>query len=467
MYKSKALQLLNNFDNWEINHFKKFLGSPFFNKRQDVILLFEFIIKEKNSPSPDLTKQNAFAHIFPDQKWAEQNMYNLLSYLYKLMEQFLAVRAISNNKPLLKLYLGKAYREKRQKESFQRALKEGKQILEKQTLRDRAYMSQNYEIGLEYYDYIASKSGSPENNLQELADQFDVMYIAEKLKQFCFQVSHQRIFNKKYSSGFRQSILQLVEEHSELQNYPAIQIYYSCYQAATTEDEKYFQQFRNMILVHANRFTIGEMRDIHLMAINFCIKKMNTGKTKYIREAFELYRLGLEKEYLIENGELSKFTFMNIVFIGMKLEEYDWVEHFINIYRKNLARNIQQNIYQYLLATLRYEQKKYKEAMQLLITFDSNDYLMMLGAKFTLVKIYFELKEFEPLDALLESMRIYLRRKNLLSEYYRLYYRKIINLSKKLIRLQPGEKAKAKFKLEVKELQVPSVQKWFLDQIDG
>lgn len=467
MRKTKAFQLLQTFSKWELIHLDKFLNSPFFNKREDVISLFNFLIQEKEKKKSNLSKENTFSNVYPNGEFDQKKLYLLISYLFKLMEQFLAFREMSNNKSLFKLYLGKAYRQKQQPENFQRVLKEGKRILKKQPLRDRNYLRELYDFDFEHYDFIDSKSGDTKNTLQELADSFDVMYIAEKLKQFCFQVSHQNIINKDYTSNLGYAILQLLEEKPQLLEFPAIHIYYLCYQVTTSGEEKYFHLLRKVMDIHSQNFTTTELRNINLLAINFCIKRMNSGVPEYIREGFELYRSGLKVGLLLENGEISRFTFNNVSVLGIKIGEFDWVEDFIKEYRNKLPIQDRKSIYQYQLAKLRYEQKRYKEAMQLLATFNSkDDYLINLAAKYTLMKIYYELNELNSLEYLIDSTRTYLRRKDKLAEHHKKYYKDIIKLFKRLINLRSGEKAKSDFKERVMLIKVKSVRDWFLEQIE-
>ena len=466
MQKTKVYQLLQKFNTWELNHLRQFLVSPFFNTRNDVVLLFDFIVDNNNKKENNLSKSNVFVEVFPNANYSNQQKDLLVSYLFKLVEQFLSYREMGKDMSLRKLYLSKAYRQKKEVKSFQKALNDGKKILEKNKLRDTKYLRQRYNFEFEDYDFIGSKTHGEENNLQQLADTFDVMYFAEKLKQFCFQISHQRVFNKNYSIGLQEAILNLLDQHHELSQHPALHIYYLCYQAATTDDEKYFKQLRSAIITHSEKFTLNELRDINLAAINFCIRKMNTGKVEYIREAFELFRLGLEKELLIDNGELSRLTFHNTAMIGIKLKEYKWVENFIQNYKGKLPLRIRPNFYKYQLATLYYEQKKYKEAMQLLATFTSSDDLMILGAKFLLLKIYYETKEVDALSSLIETIRIFLHRKTKLGDYHKKHHQQVIQLTKLLIRSNGNKKSKITLKEKANNIKVQSVKDWFLEQIE-
>ena len=464
MKKSKLHFYLNHFNNWEISHFKKFLCSPFFNRRNDLIKLLDYFTTEKGKTSPDFSKTSAFAAIFPNEPFDDYKMYLLMSRLSKQVEQFLAHREVSEDKVLLQLHVARAFRRIRMEDSFKKAISDGQQMLDKQPLRDWNYLRRLYDLELEHYDYLGSISRSLENNLQKLCDAFDHMYIAEKLRQFCMQVSHQAVFEKDYAVAMQQTILSLLENVPSYREHPAINIYYLCYQAVTTGEETFFKQLRAQMQLHLDCFAATELRGIYFMAINYCIRRMNTGQPQYIREGFELYRDGLEGGYLMEQGEVSRFTFNNVVLLGMKLNKYEWVEQFIENYRSMLAQPFRRSVYSYSLAQLRYEQKRYADAMRLLLNFDSNDHLMNLGAKLILLKIYYETNEHTALDSLLESMRVYLQRKKVMS-YHKEYYSLIIRLTKKLVGLSGNQKDKAVLQEKAMELQVASMREWFLKQI--
>jgi hypothetical protein len=158
-------------------------------------------------------------------------------------------------------------------------------------------------------------------------------------------------------------------------------------------------------------FTHREQRDIYILTINYCIKKLNTGAEHFIREAFETYQKGLKKDVFIENEILSRWTYNNIIILGLKLKEFNWVESFIYDYKKYLDTSTREDSFSFNLAKFYFEKKDYETVMPLLIQTKYDDLLHNLGAKMMLVKMYYELKEFDALENLLESFKTYILRK--------------------------------------------------------
>jgi len=152
---------------------------------------------------------------------------------------------------------------------------------------------------------------------------------------------------------------------------------------------------------------------------------------------------------------------------GLKLKELKWVDYFIHNYKDYLDKQHRENFFKYNLARLRLEQRDYNAAMELLAQTDFDDVLVQMNAKTLLLKIYYELDEFNALESLLESMRTYLNRKELVGSY-RLNYQNIIRYTKKLVRLNPYDKEKReKLRKELSTVNPLAERSWLLAQLDN
>ncbi|MEM9824528.1 MAG: hypothetical protein AAF985_25805, partial [Bacteroidota bacterium] len=466
MKKGRLLELVQKLGKWERWHFSQFLDSPYFNKRKDVIRLWQFLQQALKSKAVEFNQEKAFQQVYPQEVFEESKYYLVTSYLFKLLEEFLAIQHVRQQPADMLGYQLKAYQEKKLDAHFQRCFRQLESRQNKQLRRDSTYFWDRFSLESEYYRYLGSRTRSGKNNLDQLSEAFDIYFIAEKLKQYCLQKAHQTVAKKEYSLGLQQEMMDFLAQHEALLDYPAIAIYYHCYQAISTGEEYFFKRLLQLIEQYALHFSPSEIRSIYLLAINYGIRQLNTGDPSYNRSMFELYRNGVESDYLLENGELSSYTFNNTALLGIKLKEFTYVESFIKKYHVLLPKSLQQTICNYTLATLRYEQKAYPEAMQLLATFDSNDHLMNLNAKLTLLKIYYEIEEFDALESLLESTRVYLNRKEELG-YHKPRYKTIISVAFKLLAIHPhDQKAKATLKKQVQTIEVINMRNWFLQQLE-
>ena len=216
---------------------------------------------------------------------------------------------------------------------------------------------------------------------------------------------------------------------------------------------------------HIDHFPKGEMRDIYLLAINHCIFKMNKGSDQFLREGFELYQSGLQNELLLENGFLSPFTYKNVAIIGLKLKEFAWVENYLEQYKKYLRPDTRDNIYTYNLAHYYFRTDNFSEAMKLLQQTDFEDILHNLDARRMLLRMYFELEEYEALESLLESFTTFIRRKKI--GYHGENYLNLIKFTRRLLALPHFDKKGKRALIEqIKTEENLAEKSWLLAQLE-
>src|SRR5690606_6104283 len=93
-------------------------------------------------------------------------------------------------------------------------------------------------------------------------------------------------------------------------------------------------------------------------------KKINSGKTDFYKELFDIYREMVENEIVIsEKGEVSPWDFKNIVLIGLNSKEFDWTENFIQKFGPIIQEPYRENAVTFNLGQLYFYQKKYEKVL--------------------------------------------------------------------------------------------------------
>lgn len=268
-------------------------------------------------------------------------------------------------------------------------------------------------------------------NIQNISDAIHQYSTAEILKYACISITHQNVSNQQYSFAFLPFIIEQIET-GKLQLAPAIEIYFYAYKTLiNTNENSYFRQLVEAVYKNESYFTESELKDIFMLCINHCIKKLNSSELLFAETAYKLYLHALDKKYLLENNELSRFTFTNVVFIGLKLEDFKGVENFITAYGKYLNEATRETTISFNKARLYFTQRNYKKTMPVLLSIEYSDTLWNLAAKFMLVKIYVETKEYDALVSLLNTFKVYLHRQKKIG-YHKDRYKNIIKFSEKL-----------------------------------
>jgi hypothetical protein len=465
MNSSPLLDIFKHLTKQDRKAVHDFVHSPFHNKRADVISLFEYIDKNIDTPLT-LKKETAFTHIFPTaQMYNDKTMRYAQSFLLKCIQQYLIYNELENKDLERGILLNQALRLRGADKAYQKALKENYQLLEAQILQHTGFHLNAFQLQLEEFQYRHQKQRSGEWRLQEISDSLTDFYVTELLRQACVMHSHQSVSQKSYNHLFLDTVLEKIE--SGAYKYPpSVSAYFHAYKALTNASELTDFHTLKHIIIHNNQlFPQNEIRDLYLLAINFCIKKLNSGARHFETEAFDLYKNGLENGAILENKTISPFTYKNVMMLALKQGEYAWTEQFLQDFKKYLPERERENIFKYNLALFHFRQNNYPKAMQLLQEVTLKEVLYNLDARRVLMRIYYELGEYAALDSLLESFTIFLHRQKDLG-YHKNSYQNLIKFVKKLLQIDlKNEAMKQQLKQEIDNTLELTERDWLLEQL--
>jgi hypothetical protein len=178
-----------------------------------------------------------------------------------------------------------------------------------------------------------------------------------------------------------------------------------------------------------------------------------------------LYKTGLERDILLENGELSRFTYNNVLLSAIALQEWDWALDFLEQQRPKLSLRERENAYRYNLAVYWFRRPDFDKVMEILRSVEFRDPLYNLDARRMLLRIYFEKAEWLALDSHLESFEMYLNRHRNIG-YHRDLNKNLILFTKKIIKLvQIGEGSRVRIKAQILEAKYVAERAWLLEKL--
>lgn len=463
--KQKLIILFNQLSGVEKREFTRFIGSEYFNQRDELRRLWHFLLKEFAPAGKTWQPVRAYEAVFPNGPYDEAKLRHFMSWLTQSIEYFLAMRRFEKNETEQALLLATSFREKNMEQQFGQAIKTAEAAMGKR-VHDQNWYHDRYRLEFEKYAFIESQKRTAANNLPVVSEALDAYILAAKLRQSCILLAHQSVFQVQYDYSFLPAMLTFLEG-SRFLEIPAISLYYHCFRALTEGDEAQFRLFKTELEANFESFSSTEIRDLWLLAINFCIKRLNTGSRPFGEEALGLYQTGIERRILLENGILGRFAYKNTVALALLYGQFDWAKEFILRYRSALETTWQETFYHYNLARYYFAIKDYSKAMELLVKVDDRDLLLNLDGKLMLLKMYYELAEFNALDSLLASMKNFIRRRRELA-YHQSHYLGIIRFTQKLMTLRPGDIAAiAALKKEIAAAEGLPEKDWLLAQLGG
>ena len=461
------ISLYRALDKSDVRRLGKWLDSPIHNQRDDVQALHAYLIKANHLyKTSSLAKMRIWKKIFPQDPFDDARLRQTFHWSLKAVEAFLAYTQWSKDPINQRLALVRELQQRNLAGPAERNLAKSRKLLGAIALKDEHRLRQQYRLELQQDEHRTYYQLNERPRFQEIADTLDLTYLIEKLKASWNMLFHQRVYKTKFKVNFLDEVVAYVQQ-LDLEQYPVLAIHYYGYQGLVDDDEsgKTISRLRDAVAKHGELLSEKDLRYVILMAINICITKMNQGKEPYVREAFEWYSLGLAEDAIAENGLLTRATYLNVVSIALKLQEFSWASDFLNSFTHQLEEDIRDNTERFARAQLGYAQQDYDTAMPLLVQVDFKHPVYNLLAKTLLLKIYFELDEFDLLESQVDSMLTYIRRKTL-SDLHRNNFNNIARLTRQLSRLGPNRKKKETLRQKIQDTSPLSEKKWLAEQLE-
>ena len=449
----------------EIRQLKKYVRSPFVTHRTDLSDLFnvfaDCLYKEKPLP----IKRELYTLIYPTESFNDQKLRSAMSDLHKVVERYLATSIIQVDDTERSLLLLRWYRQRNREKHFRKTAERIQKLQANQPLRNPDYFDDQLRFQSETAMFQTANRRAGDLNLQEIGDTMDILYLSRKLRHACTQLSHRAVFKTDYDFGLLNAWVHSLENSPTLK-IPAVSLYYYCYLFLTEKDnQKYFKEFRKLLSKHQENFPKDELKNLYRAAINYCIRQLNEGSSEFTIEGWNLFQEGLQSEIFMDNGRLSRFTFDNVVAVGLRLKKYPEVEQFIEKYEAKLAENYRTDTVKFNYARLEFDRKNYDQALFHLNTFQPADLVNQLITRTLLLKIYYESGAFDLLDSHLNNFRLFIRRREV-SDYHRLNFSNIIMYVKKELSLPPGNRQERnKLRTAIKNEPVLTERDWLLGNL--
>ncbi len=437
MQQSQLVALANCIQKSEWRDLHDFTASALYNNRADVQELLRYLehylpkVKETH-----LGKETVWKKLFPTKPFDDAAMRYLMHLAQKNIQDFLTLQAFQNDEIKQQLTFVQTLRQRGANQKLiETELKKLSQLFDKQPFKNFNYYHDSYNWQIERHEFAIAQQRTATEGFEALSDNLNYYFIAEKLRQGCAALSRKSMNREDFYIDFLTEVLHYVEQKNEVLEIPLIALYYYNYRSLENiENGDSFKKFKALLFQSDSLFPLNELRELYLYAINSCIRRLNSAKHEYIAEVFEIYRKGLETKALLEGNVLSRFTYNNIVMAGVRLKEFAWTEKFIHEYKPFLEQKFRESTFNHVLATFYFKKKDYKQAMTFLQNAEFDDVLHNLDARRMLLCIYYDLAEYEALEAHLEAFKNYLyRQKNL--GYHRENCLNLIRFTRRLLHL--------------------------------
>lgn len=454
MNRPKIVDYLRLLSSRELGRFKKFTQSPYHNSDERLVALLDAIAPfSKVLPDKKLEREALFNQVFPGEPYDYSKISNLLSYLNNLLKEFWVVEELKTNKQSSERNLLAVSTRLSNETLFKDVDRNVQKRLEKnKSSTDLDYYHQ-FKVE-DFRDKFTIGTGQRINSehLPLKMAALDLFFVGTMLKNLCSIINRSNILKIQADLDQYSHFLSYIEQNSsDYTSQPFISIYYQIYLTLTDgEEERHFHALTALLRNNGSLLPRAEVQEMFRYAQNYCIKQINQGNSPYLRSLFELYQQNLVQGILVEGKNMYIGDFKNIVSLGIRLQEYDWTEQFVEDYHSLLPNEMRENALRYNRAALFYARKDYSQAMQILTTSSFQDVFYQLGMRSLILKIHYERQDWELLEPHLHAFEMFMRRNQKISEFQVEVHQNMVRYVRRMMRLRSRRTADAE---EVKELQ--------------
>ena len=420
MEKIRLVRLLRKVKKEELDHFYHFVNSPFFDLPEPIRLLFNYL-KDlyPDFPKEKWNRKEMYLNSYPDKKYLPRRLNDLMWEACVAMEDYFIVSELKHHPEKRGDLLKEHYRRRN-------LLTEYENQLDKLV----RYYHSNQEVSFE-------KSVSRLHILNELLfllkrdtnEMHDATY-GNPLQDFEECLHRIRMFGEinldifakglyahgaepgfRYKSDF--SNFEESPDSQILTDTPLLMLLYKLRLLYTEDmsekDLPKLQEVVDMFLAHIDTFSFQETARLYVLLQNVAIKFSMIKKDTW-KILFPATKLAVEKGAVGAGKEgFSQLTFTNIVTIGTKIGEFDYVESFIDRFSPLLPPKVYEETRNLALVSLHYNRGNFRDVHLYAGQIEFKDVRYKLNLKSIIIRSYYEMLGEEDTDWVTSILRAQLR----------------------------------------------------------
>jgi hypothetical protein len=469
----KIFYALSKLDLVDLNQFKKFVHSPYFNVNEHMISLFEILEKgiRDGMEINDLANEDIWLLLHPDLAYDHGRLLKHYTDLMYLLENYFAQREYDENLSAKANDKLAGARKRGQDKLFPKLIGELERLDRQDFNQSGDYYYKKYKIERSIFDLINDNERKNSKvevetsiDITKISDNLDYFYIIEKLRLYCTVLSWKKMYKLNIDVSHMETVELWASEYKN-QSIPAIRLYQNIKSTYLINDDIYYYKLREIMRDYMHIFPQDEVKEIYSTALNYCISKANKGL--FEDELFELYKEGIDRGILINNNLIAPTMFRNIVFSALKVGDSKWAQNFIEENQKYLESRFRNNAVNFSKARVEFHHKNYGNTLNILNQVSYEDVWYNLGTRTLQIACFYELREEDVLESLLISFQTYLKREKTLTKERKLTYQNLIKFSRDLIKVDPKNKKKIlQIKAKLSEEKNVTSKSWLMEKVD-
>ena len=418
----------------EKRDFSALLCCDTFCRRKKLVELFQLYESTK-----DLDFEQFWIHLYPNEPFDRKRIHALFGVLYKLLLRFLAWNSLQENTELEAILGLQALRKMNAESAFESEAKRINKHLQTKAYKDDQVFFAQYLIANEEDYYLTQRQIRKQTTpLQRRINALDNFYLGTKFALSAEALSRNQIIGEAYQSSWTEPLGQLFDDdpaaHMDILWLQIQRQLLRCLEEP--KEVEHYHHFVELLRQHQNSLSHDAKRYLYKSAQNYCIRRINSGDTRFQKAIFDLFQTMLDQGLLInEQGHIAHSDVKNIVTVALRQEAYTWTASFIEAFGPKVHDKHRDNVMSYCRALYDANTGKPQLAIRRLREVSFTDMLYDLSARRLLAQIFFEQEDWEGLSHHMNAFELFLRRQKQLSTHNRNSHLNFVRILKAIAKL--------------------------------
>lgn len=425
-----VIELYGSLSHKQSQRFLEFLGSSYFNTNKKLIIGLKAIQAMKTLANGAF-KEELFNSLYPNETYSDVKLRLFFSELLQQLKSFIYIEEKNKSEVEKHLQLLKHLRKNQKIKHFEREASKLQLELNNQQQWNPQLYEWKHQLDMEILSYASFKNRFTHFDFKTCADHLEVSALIQRLRIYLEQLSHEAIGRESSEYPMLDLWMKLATEQ-DWEKYPELKTYlWAIRLFKNPNEEKYFEEYLDLLKIYEKYFDFEHGRELYLTALNYGIRKINQNATQYFSITLDLFQHCIDHTWILDYGVMSSLTYKNIIVLCIRMNDLELGEKLLEKYKPLVDEKDRNMIYQFCLAKIQKERGLFQQALYLLNTSIFKDPLIELNARVEMIKIYYEINEFEIMSNQLAATKNLIRRSKKLG-YHRDYYNNFLTAATKL-----------------------------------
>lgn len=413
----RKFELYSALSKEEFARFADFVGSPFFNKRNDLVTLVNFL--KGHYPEFDLSDEDIYRSVHGEAEFNLQVARNLISRLRELLIRFLTQLGLEKQDTFQHISLAYELARKGKNGHVEKVLSEGVDELKNETYsveylkKYYEYLETKEELLVDTKDYKAKLIQSFKRG--ECAVNFYLLNMLRIANDYTvFKHVHRYEDDTELFNGFlnyfnfEKYLENLKSAGSEYYAITAI-FYYGLLSKLDDPGSRNRRMLRYVVFENLEKLKLKDQYTCWVMLFASYIFTNNVQKQNVSSDMHEINQVFVEKDLVPRDdlGYVMENNYHNIAMQAMLSKDFEWAENFLNEYKDQLNPAKRENLYCVSMAFCLLGKKEYGRCIEFLSKSHITDIMTKITMKVTYIKCYYEMRYFDEAESAIEAMRIF------------------------------------------------------------